>query len=114
MTMNPASTNMNWNDELGGGLSGAPANSEFGMSFNSAQPVGLDGMTLGHGTVGPNGTIEGENSDEYWNALIDGGFRIGRDHAPLIDDIHADGAGILGTTGTAGLTSGQMGQNGST
>ncbi|KAK1920862.1 fungal-specific transcription factor domain-containing protein [Papiliotrema laurentii] len=93
MTMNPASTNMNWNDELGGGLSGAPANSEFGMSFNSAQPVGLDGMTLGHGTVGPNGTIEGENSDEYWNALIDG---------------------ILGTTGTAGLTSGQMGQNGST
>jgi hypothetical protein len=29
-------------------------------------------MALGTGTIGTGTGAEGENSDEYWNALIDG------------------------------------------
>jgi hypothetical protein len=52
-----------------------PAPDTFGFGgpqqFGS---TGLEGALSGTGVVAP--SVEGENSDDYWNALIDGEFQI--------------------------------------
>ena len=76
MGMNPNS----WNDDMGAMPNGGPTsvNTDFNtmQGFGTIVP-GMDGVGLGMGPMSSAsniGATEGENSDEYWNALIDGTF----------------------------------------
>lgn len=86
MAMNPNS----WNDDMTSVPNGGPTS--VNTDFNTMQGLnsigsGMDGMSMGMST-GSMGNVtnisgtEGENSDEYWNALIDGTY-IGRLSARL-------------------------------
>jgi hypothetical protein len=77
MTLNPNSTG-GWNDDLTGAIPNGPPTSDFGagMFQPTASSIGtsnaMDPMALGIGSMSGIAGAEGENNDEYWNALIDG------------------------------------------
>lgn len=74
-----------WSDMTSAPIPTVPANTgggEWGMpASNAPTPIqgsfgtsGLDGGGLGTGMIGVAEGVGQENSDEYWNALIDGVF----------------------------------------
>lgn len=71
--MNPTSAG-GWGEDLSSTLpNGPPTMSDFGAPmFAPMSGPPMDGMALGVGTIAPSAAVEGENSDDYWNALIDG------------------------------------------
>lgn len=70
--MNPTSVG-GWNDDMSATLPNGPSTvSDFGAQmFYPATAAPMDGMAMGIGSI-PHVGVEGENSDDYWNALIDG------------------------------------------
>lgn len=73
-------TQNNWSDELNT-TRGSVLNTDYFTGPGSVGPMppqfgnigpAIENMALGTGTIGTGTGAEGENSDEYWNALIDG------------------------------------------